>query len=331
MRLENIVALTHATLLNDPYVSEFSSIVFDATKVKRGDLYVAFETDEISLALANGAYAVLFQKPTQILDSEVAWLKVEDLENALLRLLRFRFVEKEIEAFCCDPLVLELSLGIDTFSKVIPLYGDFQTLIQQVWDIEHGAKVLFSEKFTDANLFTKIFELSHIHKHTIEVVEKTLFEVSFIFDNTYYEQVPLSPFFIPHLEKLLNFYKTHEIPFRLKKFTHVNHFEIVFTNNAFDVKEHGSSELVLFFEKDLELLEEEMAYLEKELHWAKVLYILPRSFQSERVAHYYENPCDIFAVLENNKFHYAFIGGIGKEMLELERTCKQPKQLTFDI
>ena len=92
MRLENILALTNAKLINEPFVNSFENIVFQADKIKRGDLFVAFEEQEIQTAILNGAYGIIFSKPTQISDNEIAWIKVLDIEDALKRLLRFRII-----------------------------------------------------------------------------------------------------------------------------------------------------------------------------------------------------------------------------------------------
>jgi ferrochelatase len=69
MRLENFLALTQATLINEPCVHSFENIVFEAHKVKRGDLFFAYEHENIKLAIVNGAYGVIFDKPTQISDN----------------------------------------------------------------------------------------------------------------------------------------------------------------------------------------------------------------------------------------------------------------------
>ncbi len=333
MRLENIVALTHATLLNDPFVSDFENIVFEASKVKRGDLYVAFSLDDIQEAITNGAYAILFDRPTQISDHEVAWLKVENLENALLRLLRFRFVEKNIIAYRCDEIVLKLSLGIETSSQVFPVFEDIKTLTKRLWEISDKSVVLFSPTLSDEALFAQIKELPSIHHHTIEVVEKTLFEVSFIFDDVYYEHILLSPFFLPFLESLLNLYKTLEIPFHLRKFEHIDHFEIVFTNKNYEMKEHGSSELVFIFEKEEDLLSKEMEFLTHHAPWAKTIYVLPHNLKVNdcKQCFYYAATDEIFDILEQNDFHFALIGGVTKEILNKPKVISRQKQLTFDL
>ncbi len=335
MRLENIIALTNAKLLNEPVVSVYEEIVFDASKVKRGDIFIAFDTASIKEALHNGAYAIIFENSVEISDDEVAWLQVVSLYNALLRLLRFRLVEKNLSVYECDEITLQLALSIDTASKVVPLRGDMQSLVKKLWDIPDGSILLFCQKYTQKDLFTDVKELPRIHKYSVDVIEKTLFETSFIFHNIYYERVQLSPFFIPFLEHLLNFYVLQNIEFRFKKFEHLENFEIIFTNKNFQPQEFGSSELVLIFEKNLSLIEMELDFLQNHAPWAKMIYLVPLHVKDPQECSaecfFYEKEEEIVDILKRSDFHFALIYGVGKEILEKTPPHQTLQQLTFDL
>ncbi len=333
MRLENIVALTNAKLLTSPEVSAFGEFCFDASKIKRGDIFVALEPQDIDTALQNGAYAVIFDRPVQISDTETAWIKVENLEDALLRLLRFRLVEKEVTAYACDDIILELARGIDTDGRVVVVYEDIAQLIKKLWHIEHGATMLFCPAKTNPDLFVNVKELPSIENEKIEIIEKTLFECSFIFDDHYYERILLSPFFLPFLQRLLNFYKHKNIGYRLRRFDHLTHFEIVFTNKNFEPKEFGSSERVLIFEKDMTLIAREIEFLSSHAPWARTIYLLPHSYEVESCDNcfYYSDTASLFELLHNTSFHFALIGGVEREILNEGKNFTTPQQLTFDL
>ncbi len=332
MRLQNIVALTHAELLNSPYVSEFEKIVFEPRKVKRGDLFVAQNSAHINEAISNGAYAILFDKPTQISDSEVAWLRVQSLDDALLRLLRFRLIELEVEAFLCDEITLELAKSIETFGEVIVVDGQIAELTQKLWDIQPQKKLLFCPTKTSPDLFANAKEFSPLIKERINLIDKTLFEVSFIFDNRYYEEMLLAPFFLPFLEKLLNFYKSHGITFKLKEFSQINHFQICFTNKNLEIIESGASQRVLIFEKNLDLVAMQMEFLQNHAPWAKLIFVVPKSFAIDATHSFsYSNEEEILEILEQEDFHFALIAGVGCEILNKSKKILQPKQLTFDM
>ena len=317
MRLENILALTHGKLINDPFVKNFQSIVFDVKHVKRGDLFIAFDEDMIESAIVNGAYGVIFDKPTQISDTEIAWVQVQDCEDALKRLLRFRLIDKDILVYRCNEIVLKLSLQVITDSNFIVVHGDIKSIHKQLWDLNDNTTLLFCPSMCDENLFTNVKELLVHEASSIEVIEQTLFETSFIYDNIFYERQLISPFFMPYLEELLWLYKTLKINYRLRKFTPIDHFEAVFTNKNFEIKEFGTSDKVLIFEPNSTLIDVEIAFLQKKATWAKSIYLIPQAIEgvdSENIF-VYENTSKILPILKNNNFHFALIAGVDKSFL----------------
>ncbi len=333
MRLENVVALTNAKLLTSPEVSAFGEICFEASKVKRGDIFVAIDHQDIEIALAQGAYAVMFDKPVQISDREVAWLKVKNLEDALLRLLRFRLIEKEAVVYRCEDIIVDLARGIESDKKFIVVYEEITRLIQRLWHIEKRTILLFSPARTNEDLFVDVKELPNLVDEKIKIIEKTLFECSFIFDERYYERVLLSPFFLPFLEKLLNFYKHNSIEFRLRRFDYMKHFEIVFINKNFEQKEFGSSENVLIFEQDMKLISQEIEFLSSYAPWAKTVCLLPNNHAAQGCenCYFYHDNLSIFEILRSVAFHFALIGGVRKEVLNESKSFSYLQQLTFDL
>ena len=70
---------------------------------------------EIVAAVANGAYAVLVEQRCEVIDSEVAFIKVDSLSAALMRLMRFEASYKNLK-FCSvnfvqKALLSRMSLG----------------------------------------------------------------------------------------------------------------------------------------------------------------------------------------------------------------------------
>ncbi|MBA1437425.1 MAG: hypothetical protein FAF05_00310 [Epsilonproteobacteria bacterium] len=337
MRLENILALTHAKLLSSPFVSEFNKIVFRAKDVTRGDLFFAYDPLQIEEAVANGAYGIVFDKKAQISDQEIAWIKVENLDEALKRILRFKLIDKKIEVYGCDAITLKLALQIITEPSFLALNGTFVDIYNDLDMLDDGATVLFSPELISSELFTKVKHLPQNPSLHIDVVEQTLFESSFIYDNVFYERQLISPFFIPYLEQLLHLLKVLGINFRLRKFTPIDHFEAVFTNKNFEIKEFGTSDKVLIFEKSTSFANKEISYLQKQAFWAKNLYVLPQSalenidqnlLNGMQVA-IYNKKHEIKALLKEHQFHFALIIGADKSIL-MQSLQLTPKTL-FDF
>ena len=334
MRLENILALTKGTLLSDPSISIFESVVFEPSKVKRGSLFVAYNPEEIPEALQNGAYGVMFDKPTQMGDREVAWIKVAELDNALKKLLRFYLLEKELQVYACDPITLHLSQMVSTPSNFCNVEGSMRDVWEKLWPLEKKSIVLFSPALTDPELFISHSQLIRAQESTITIIEQTLFETSFIHNDTFYERQMLSPFFIPYLEHLLFFYTFLRIPFQIKGFSKIGHFIPVFTNSRLECKEFGTSERVVTFEPYLALIDEQIDLLDAQASWAKIIYLLPDSMRSaltigvENIL-FYRYPEEIISLLQTKDFHFALVAGVDKGILRPTRSSMKQLELDF--
>ncbi len=330
MRLENILALTHASLINEPCVSDFDNIVFDVKKVNRGDLFVAIKHDEINQAVQNGAYGIVFDKPTQIIDTEIAWIETKNVEDALKRLLRFRLIEKEVIIYECDEIVLKLAMQCSTDSNFVVVNGGIEKLYKNLWHIDNRSTLLFCSDLNDKNLFVNIKSIPKNIIQKITIMEKTLFETSFIYENKFYERQLISPFFIPYLEKLFHLYRSLKINFKLKKFTPIENFEAVFTNKKFEIKEFGTSDCVLIFEPNIKLVKQGMDYLQNHAPWANIIYIIPQTMKSNNINTFiYEQKSEIIDILKKNKFNFAFIVGADKNILCIAKSSQKQLMLEF--
>lgn len=331
MRLENFLALTNATLINEPCINSFENIIFEASKVKRGDLFFAYSESDIDLAVSNGAYGVIFDTSVEVSDSEIAWMKVSDLDIALNLLIRFKMIEKEVVVYECNEIILKLSLQIITQTNFLALCGNGRAIFKELWSIEDRATILFCPALTNKDIFVSIKELPQTTIEFIEIMEQTLFETSFIFKNIFYERQLISPFFMPYLEELLNALEVLKIEYRVKKFIPIEHFMAVFTNRNFEPREFGTSDKVLIFEKNSELIHSEIRFLQKNANWAKIVYIIPKYIECENDENifYYRDEKEIMEILKSCTFHFALIVGVDKSILSKPLTNKQ--QLTFEF
>ncbi len=334
MRLENILALTGGSLKNDPFITSFEGIAVDPKKVKRGNLFIGSDTASIEEAVLNGAYGIVFEQPTQICDFEIAWIKVASIDEAILKLLRFHLIDKELEVFSCDPVTLKLAQQIMTPYNFLALSGSPRELFKELLTLMPKSIVLFSPELTQKDLFPSSQPLPESEVGQIEIIEQTLFETSFIYDNTFYERQTVSPFFIPFLEQLLNFFKHYHLDFRLRTFRPIDHFQPVFTNASLVEKEFGTGDKVLIFESSLALVQAQMHFLSTNAQWAKTVYFLPLTEQEKSLSmehiHFYESNDDLIRQLKETDFYFALIGGQDKSMLT-DIDTSVPEQLTLDF
>ncbi len=331
MRLENLLALIDAKLVNTPCVNSFENIVFEAHRVKRGDLFIANSISEIELAIKNGAYGILYDQIASVTDEEIAWIHVKNLQEALDKLLRFRLIENEITVYKCDEIVLKLASQITTDNNFIVVTLDKSKLFRQLWQLQNRIILLFCPTLHNENIFTNIKSINSTINKSIEIVEQTLFETSFIYNDKYYERELISPFFIPYLEELFHLYESLKINYKLRKFHTIDNFEAVFTNKNLQIKEFGTSDKVLIFEKNSSLIQKEIDFLQSKAPWANIVYLLPKDIyiSNENNVTRYENSDEILTTLKKSKFNFALVVGVSKSVLN-KKTSNSVKTL-FDI
>jgi len=338
MRLENVVALIHGKLVNTPFVHTFTNIVFEAKNVKRGDLFIAYDENEIEDAIFNGAYGIIFDKPTQISDTEIAWIKVQNLDDALTRLLRFKLIAKNLTVYTCNEIILHFALQITTDNSLVILDGDIKYLYNSLRNLEENTLVLFCPNRTTSDIFTHTKPLLENKGLKIKIVEQTLFETSFIYKNIFYERQLLSPLFIPYLEQLFYFFTTYKINFRVKKLTLTNHFEAIFINKKFTIQEFGTTDMVIIFEQESSLVASEMEFLQHYASWAKLLFIVPQNIVSSLDTKLlssgnfqtYKEEKEIHKLLNTYDFHFALVMATHKSFLQ-EHNEVQKNLTLFDF
>ena len=319
MNLANLIALVEGNLSNSPSITAFEEVHFEASKIRRGDLFVALAHEDIEEAILNGAYGILFDKPTQISDQEIAWIKVSCVDNALLRLLRFHILQKSPQVFSCDEISLKLASQIITSRELLVLNKPLKEHMHELYQLQEKQFILFNKNTTDEQLFVDCKPINKVVNSAMNIVEQTLFETSFIYDDTYYERQLLSPFFLPYLESILHFFKQNSIGYQLRNFSPIDHFQAVFTNIHFQVKEFGKSDNVLIFESDFELVKEQISFLKKQANWAKILYLVPASkidqLHTDENIFAYESTWDIMHTLKNQNYHFALIAEQNADIL----------------
>ncbi len=335
MRLENIVALTDAKLLNKPFVSSFESVCYKLSSLKRGDLFIAQNDDDIPDAIKKGAYCILFDFNTKITDNEIAWIKVDNIIIAMIKIIRFNLLSINCKAYECDDITIKLALQITTHKSVKILEGDIFNIFNILQNIDQNTLVLFSDSFCYKDIFINIKHLSNTTSLKINIIEQTLFETSFIYDNIFYGRKLLSPFFIPYLQRLLQLFKNERINFSILSFTTIKHFEAIFVNNNFQQQEFGNSDKVLIFEPSLKPISLQIDFLRQQANWAHTIYLLPTKnvdmVQDMTNIFTYDTQLDIIKILKLKRFHFALIAGQDKSFLDHNNFISKQQQLTFDL
>ena len=107
MKINSIIDIIDGELLNTPSISFIYSFKTDVSKVKEGDLFIAYNLDDVQVAIQKGAFAIILQNIYPIIDKEIAWIKVADLNTSLIKLFRYKLAHFNLDAFYCNDISFE--------------------------------------------------------------------------------------------------------------------------------------------------------------------------------------------------------------------------------
>lgn len=299
MRIETLKSLIGAQLLNAPSISGVNGIVFEAKKIKRGDLFVAYDTSQIPLALQNGAYGVLTDTVTQVLDPEIAWLKTPDLGEALIKLARYTIDKENITTVLLAPEVFEILSQTTSDSGV----GFLSTQNNSLWQVFKPARVFFAHERSFLGKLTQNYhDNTAVTQKEYKLLKASLFETTFIYRGAFFQHIKVPPFFISHFITAENIAKEYGIDTKPGRFEYGEFFYPQFCSKNFQPTEFGKGAKVLLFCSDFAPLRH---YLRTEYAHLKVIFLSA------------SDPEKLYGQLKKYRFDIAVLSGVKRGILDL--------------
>jgi len=262
MRIEDIVRITDGLLQNFPSVDQIESIKIDPDKVQRGDLFLDVDNSlqKQKKAVENGAFAVISEEILEISDEEIAWIEVDSLRLACVKLARYEFSKKNGKIFFIDDISQEIIQQITKNLEFTKLYSNvFKTLITI---IATGENMKFS--CSDERLAFSLDPFCHKIdcRYSLEIFKaKSPFYVSFVCNNIFFHDIKIPNIFVNRLCSIITYFEDKNIEFNVHKLHLNRHFSPVFINHGLKKKEFGQGEKVIIFENNKENLDLEISHL----------------------------------------------------------------------
>ena len=274
MQISSILDIVDGSLLNSPSISFIYSIKTNALKVKEGDLFIAKNINEIDLAIRNGAFAIIFDTNVPIIDNEIAWIKVKNIDISIIKLVRFKLAIKNIEAFYCNKIIYDLLKIYSThFSKNVRLVPNkLENTFRFIDEIEDNDILISCNKNILDNIYPKNKDFDHINKlnEIDNLIEHSLFETSFSYENVYFSRLKISSLYITDFLKVFNFFKQNLDLTKLKSFYN---FKPLFLDRNLNLVEFGKSDKFIICQNNEDLYENEIYYMKKQYKYAKNIFI----------------------------------------------------------
>ncbi len=208
MTISSVVDIVHGELLNTPSINRIEQVRVNAKKVKRGDLFISLFGSDIDEALANGAYAVIVPKSRAVADDETAWIGVEDTNQAMLLLLRYLLVQRDIRFIHCDEPLYTLAESLLGRNRQVMLLGDsIINLVDTLIDREEIRFCLSADRMLLDTLASDVEEMKPA-AGAPSVCKESLFQTEMLLEGMRYA-FPVATRLKAYLATLISFCGQH--------------------------------------------------------------------------------------------------------------------------
>lgn len=331
MKISSIVDIVDGELLNSPSISFINNISSDANKVKTSDMFIAKNIEDLKIALQNGAYAVIFEKDFEVIDNEIAFIKVKNLELALLKIVRYKLSTLKIKSyFCTDETFDMLKLYQNNHTKPIFLISkNIEKTFKFIDDIKDGDILISKNKKLLESIYpdSKEFEKKLDENSIKNLIKHSLFELSFSYKDIYFSKLRLSKIYLNSFLNIYDFFKGNIDISKLKLYSN---FKAIFIDKDFQPIESGKSDSFIICQTNKNLIPIEIAYLKNEFKYAKTIFISKYkiSFLDEKEQIIINNIEDLKNILKNLKFNCVYlIGFTNQESFEFLQNSQKLQAL----
>ena len=331
MKISSIVDIVDGELLNSPSISFINNISSDANKVKTSDMFIAKNIEDLKIALQNGAYAVIFEKDFEVIDNEIAFIKVKNLELALLKIVRYKLSTLKIKSyFCTDETFDMLKLYQNNHTKPIFLISkNIEKTFKFMDDIKDGDILISKNKKLLESIYpdSKEFEKKLDENSIKNLIKHSLFELSFSYKDIYFSKLRLSKIYLNSFLNIYDFFKGNIDISKLKLYSN---FKAIFIDKDFQPIESGKSDSFIICQTNKNLIPIEITYLKNEFRYAKTIFVSKYkiSFLDEKEQIIINNIEDLKNILKNLKFNCVYlIGFTNQESFEFLQNSQKLQAL----
>lgn len=323
MNITSVVDILNGELINSPFISFIYSFKLNVSKIKEGDLFFAKNKSDIQEAVNKGAFCIVYDfDEIEILDDEIAWIKVSNLQKSIYSLIRYKLALKNLNAYICDNYSFHL-LKEQKFDNTFLVSENLDKFISNIDDIEDG-NFIFSN---DQELLKSIYPNYDIFNKTHKIqnfIEHSMFETSFTLNEDYFQRIRVPKLYI---NSLLDVYFFDKDGFDISKIKNSNYFKPIFIDKKLKITEHGKSEMFILCQEDNEELNSnEIKFLNKHFSYGKTIYLSKKenTLLSSSIKTL-KNIKDLKQILENNDFNACYVIGYSYNSIikELEDTKKE--------
>lgn len=282
MQITSILDIIDGRLINHPSISFIYSIKTNPKKVREGDLFIVQKREDIPMAIEHGAFALVTDKEIDITDNEIAWIKVQSIDNTIVRLIRYLLSNIRLTAFYCNDITYEIfnilrKPTVHTNIKIIP--KNLSKFFKILDDLEENDTLIFSDQKTLDDIYPVNFDFNTKQYKVKNLIEHSIFETTFSYQDKYFSKLKISSLYLTEFLDVYSFLGFDADLNKLKKF---HYLQPIFVDKLINHIDFGKSDKFLIAQDNEELALKEINYLENKYKYAKILYLTTKEIDDNR-------------------------------------------------
>ncbi|CZE49393.1 hypothetical protein [Campylobacter geochelonis] len=312
MTIQNLVRLIGAKLLNEPSISNVDSFTFNLKDIRHATAFIAINASEedVEEAINLGAYAVIFDSEFEVKNKEVAYIKVQNLNSALFKLMRFTLALNSVKFVRLSTIESAILSKCSVDKKAIFASENAHELFMQVMNAKQD-EIFFSPNLETIEKITSVYESISPNLEVKPDIDGSIFYLNFIYEDGYFK-LNFPQIFLPEIYGILDYMRENDIEIKFKDGRNLGHFEPIFVDRFYDVRHFGDSYRAFIVESDERLFLREAKFLKNKFK-GEIITFSPFSNDIESDIKY-RNLSDLKV---NYNFRYALVLGNHNEILAM--------------
>ena len=307
MTIENLINVIGGSLITQPKISKVESATIYPSKVDSGDLFFACDKESASKAVENGAYAIVYDGDIEVLDSEIAYIKVDSIKSATVNFLRYVVLQKSCQIFLFEDV--EISL----LKQIVSRRSSVYTILSNDWQKSFEAVLNSNYEIYITNSKELAQSISPNYKTQDElaygyIVSDSLLKTTFKIDKYIYQNVLIPPFFVDNLKKVVKFCQDNEIEYDINRVKYTKEFKPFYVDKNLTPAYIGTTESVIIFTNSTKIIDQAIQYLRHQSKWTKSIVLTPPKTKLETIdkPKWYNSTEEAKETLKTQMFNYAF-------------------------
>ncbi|MDY0365530.1 MAG: hypothetical protein RBQ81_06710 [Arcobacteraceae bacterium] len=281
MNITSLVELVDGELKNPPSISFVYNIQTNLKKLKNGDLFISDNQEDINKAVEKGAFGIIYKNDfIQISDKEIAWIKVNDINEATIKIIRYLLSNKELDVFYINEITYDIFNLMVLDSYYIYLQYDLNYLLDKLQSSSEFKLILSSNKELLAKIYpqyktfiNKKYQISNLTIHSI-------FETTFSYKDILYYRAKIPFFYINIFLSVVEYFKIDNPINEIQGLKKWNLLSPIFINKNFKQIEFGKSDKFILTSPAISKAIYTLTHIQKNFKYAKVQVLIHKEYSN---------------------------------------------------